>query len=91
MFDFNAFTQTEEPEQAPTKTLLDYALDCVRRGWFVFPCYPRKKAPAGEVVPGGFKDASNDEATIRSWWARNPNYNPAIDLGRSNLVVYDFD
>jgi hypothetical protein len=71
--------------------LVDIALMCLKRGWFVFPCYPRSKAPAGEVVPHGWKEASNDEAQIRAWWARNPNYNPAIALEQSGLVVYDFD
>jgi hypothetical protein len=77
--------------EAPEPTLLDYALDCVRRGWYVFPCYPRSKAPAGEVVPHGVNEATNDEAVVREWWERNPSYNPAIALGPSNLVVYDFD
>jgi hypothetical protein len=93
--DLSDFGSSEPPEAAnpitTPKTLLECALDCVRRGWFVFPCYPRSKAPAGEVVPRGFYDSSNDEAQVRAWWARNPNYNIAIDLGRSNLVVYDFD
>jgi Bifunctional DNA primase/polymerase, N-terminal len=76
---------------AAEKSLLDYALDCIRRGWYVFPCYPGKKVPAGYLVPNGFKDASNDEAVIRGWWNSNPNLNPAIACGESNLVVYDFD
>ena len=79
------------PARVPPKSLLDYALDALHRGWFVLPCYPRKKTPAGEVVPHGVLDASNDEAVIRAWWAKNPNYNPAVALGPSNLVVFDFD
>jgi putative DNA primase/helicase len=82
---------TEECNAAPQKTLLEHARDCVRRGWFVFPCYPKLKLPAGEVVPHGVKDATNDENQLRAWWDKNPNYNPAIALGPSNLVVYDFD
>src|ERR1017187_8894175 len=73
------------------KKIFDYALDCLRRGWFVFPCYPKSKAPAGKVVPRGVKDASNDESRICEWWYIDPNVNPAIALGPSNLVVYDFD
>ncbi|MFZ0232408.1 MAG: bifunctional DNA primase/polymerase [Candidatus Acidiferrales bacterium] len=71
-----------------TKTLLDYALGAVHRGWYVFPCWPKSKAPATEH---GYKDSSNDEAQIRAWWTQNPIYNIGIDLGRSNLVVFDFD
>ena len=88
-------TQAKDPvkenKTAPEKTLLEHALDCVRRGWFVFPCYPGVKAPAGDVVPHGVNQATNDESVIRGWWEKNPNYNPAIALGPSNLVVYDFD
>ena len=73
------------------KKIFDSALDCLRRGWFVFPCYPKSKAPAGKVVPHGVKDASNDESRICEWWYIDPNVNPAIALGPSNLVVYDFD
>jgi hypothetical protein len=83
----------EEAERLETpapvqKTLLDYALDCIRRGWHVFPCKPNLKRPA---VTHGWKQATLDEAVVRGWWARNPNFNPAISLGPSNLVVYDFD
>jgi len=76
---------------AVTKTLLDYALDAVRRGWFVLPCYPRKKAPAGRLVPHGVDDASNDESVIRNWWTQMPDANPAIACGPSNLVIWDHD
>jgi len=68
--------------------MVEYALDCVRRGWYVFPCWPKKKNPA---TKNGVNDASNDEKQVRKWWATNPNFNPAIALGLSNLVVYDFD
>ena len=82
---------TPIPAAEETKSLLDYALDAQRRGWFVLPCYPRTKVPAGRVVPHGVDMASNDEAQIRAWWAVDPNFNPAIALGPSNLVVFDFD
>jgi len=84
----HVFTAEADPA---SKTLLECALDCVRRGWFVLPCHPRKKLPAGDVVPHGVLDASNDEGVVRQWWAANPDYNPAIALGPSNLVVFDFD
>ncbi len=41
-------------------TLLDVALDCVHRGWYVFPCVPRTKRPLGGLVPQGVLDASKD-------------------------------
>lgn len=74
--------------RATKKTLLDYALDCIRRGWYVFPCAPRLKTPA---TGHGWKDATLDEAIVRAWWTENPNFNPAIALGPSGLVVYDYD
>jgi len=82
---------TPTPVVEEAKSLLDYALDAQRRGWFVLPCYPRTKVPAGRVVPHGVDMASNDEAQIRAWWDVDPNFNPAIALGPSNLVVFDYD
>jgi hypothetical protein len=70
------------------RTPQDWAICWVRKNYFIFPCLPKSKAPATEH---GFKDASNDEKVVRAWWKQNPNYNPAISLGPSNLVVRDFD
>jgi len=69
-------------------TLLDVALDCVRRGWYVFPCKPQSKRP---MTLHGFKDATLDEATIRAWWEKTPDANPAISTGPSKLLVVDND
>lgn len=71
-----------------TKSLLESALECVSRGWWIFPCVPRGKAPA---TSNGVLDASNDPMKIREWWTKNPDYNPAVALGPSNLVVRDYD
>jgi putative DNA primase/helicase len=76
-------------KRAPvTKSLLDWALEHVSRGWFVFPCVPRGKEPA---TANGVLDASNDPSVIKAWWAKNPDFNPAIALGPSNLTVCDYD
>ena len=72
-------------------TLLNVALDCVSRGWFVFPCVPRTKRPLGGLVPNGVLDASNDEAQIRTWWIAKPDANVAIACGPSGLSVLDCD
>jgi hypothetical protein len=72
-------------------TILEWALWCAARQWFVFPCDPIGKEPAGELVPNGVLDATTDEAVIRSWFAKNPNLNYGVALGPSNLVVWDYD
>lgn len=69
-------------------TLLDVALDCARRGWYVFPCWPHSKRP---MTAHGFKDASNNEADIRQWWKNQPDANVAIATGPSKLLVVDVD
>jgi len=71
--------------------LVDVALNCVRRGWYVFPCVPRTKRPLGGLVPNGVLDASNDEVKVRKWWAAKPDANVAIACGPSGLSVVDCD
>src|SRR5258708_16360032 len=72
-------------------TLLDHALAALARGFHIFPCKPRSKHPAGEVVPNGVKDATHSEAQVRSWWERNADYNIGVALGPSNITVLDLD
>ena len=72
-------------------SMLIVSLDCIRRGWFVFPCVPKTKRPLGGLVPNGVLDASNDEAQIRAWWAAKPDANVAIACGPSGLSVVDCD
>lgn len=66
---------------------LENALVALHRGFQVFPCYPRTKKPAGEIVPNGVKQATTDERQVRIWWAYNPDYNPAVTGG----VIVDCD
>jgi Bifunctional DNA primase/polymerase, N-terminal/AAA domain len=69
-------------------TMLQIALDCIKRGWYVFPCFPRSKKPA---TNNGFKSATLDEDTVRSWWDHEPLYNVAVATGPSGLCVVDVD
>lgn len=71
--------------------MLEIALDCIRRGWYVFPCVPRDKRPLAGLAPRGFLDASNDEGIIRRWWAAKPDANVGIATGASGLLVVDVD
>jgi hypothetical protein len=73
------------------KSLLDWSLGALARGFYVFPCKPRSKQPNGVLVPQGVKEASNSEQQIRKWWAIEPEGNPAIALGPSNVTVLDVD
>jgi len=69
-------------------TFLEIALDCIRRGWWVFPCKPRSKEPA---VHGGFYAATLAEDQVRAWWTEWPDANVAIATGASGLTVLDCD
>ena len=68
--------------------MLDVALNCISRGWYVFPCIPKTKQPA---TKDGFKSATLDGAKIREWWGKNPQFNVAIACGASDLCVVDCD
>lgn len=44
------------------------------------------------ATPHGLKDATTDEAQIKTWWSKNPMWNVAIATGEgSNLIVIDVD
>lgn len=64
------------------------ALALARSGLWVLPCRPKDKQPA---TRHGLKDARSDARAVERWWAREPDYNPAVDCGRSRLVVLDAD
>ena len=68
--------------------LLSAALRYAARGWAVFPCQPRGKAPA---TAHGVHDATCDPAQIRRWWTRLPEANIGLACGPSGLVVMDLD
>lgn len=51
----------------------------------------KSKLPDAELCPNGFKSSTNDVQQVCEWWAKKPNANVGIDLGRSNLTVLDFD
>jgi hypothetical protein len=72
---------------AASNPLLSEALRLTRLGYAIFPCRPGRKEPA---TPHGVLDATTDEATIRTWWARWPSANLALATGRG-LVVIDVD
>lgn len=65
------------------------ALAYASRGWPIFPCRRRGKEP---LTRHGFRDATCDPATIRTWWQRWPDANIGMPAGQaSGVVVLDVD
>jgi Bifunctional DNA primase/polymerase, N-terminal/AAA domain len=83
-------------------TILEAALDHVRRGFKVFPVFPVRhgecacprraacedagKHPIGRFAPHGRNDATGDEATIRRWWTDWRDANIGIATGTESGV-----
>ena len=94
--------QTVNTNGVPQPDMRAAALAYAAKGWPVFPCeYPtaegcscKLKAACGDIGKHpatwhGFKDATTDEATIRSWWRKTPRAN--IGLWCRDFVVLDVD
>ena len=86
----------QPPDRVSDPSPLDRALECVARGWYVFPIAPNGKEPhpmledeGGER--GGHYHATLDIETIKRWWGRDPNANIGISLEPSGLVALDVD
>lgn len=72
------------------RSLRDYALEYMERGWSVIPVCPRSKVPA--VKWERYQKERATEARIILWWTENPNYNVGIITGRvSGILVVDVD
>jgi len=69
--------------------LHEAALRYAGRGWPVFPCRERSKAPR---TAHGVLDATTDRATVERWWTKAPEANVAFATGSaSGVVVLDVD
>jgi hypothetical protein len=70
-------------------SMLEAALNYAKSGLYIFPCDPKTKKP---LTPHGFKDASREEAQIRTWWMAHPNGMIGMPTGEINgLFVSDID
>src|SRR5262249_47469545 len=83
------------------------ALSHARRGWPIFPLWPRDgnkctcgdpdcknqgKHPIGHLVHNGFKNATTDEETITHWWREYPDAGIGMPTGAgSGIDVLDID
>lgn len=69
--------------------LLAAALEYAEQGMPVFPCNPATKQP---LTGGGFKNATTDDDTIRSWWSAHPDAMIGIPTGSAcRAWVLDID
>lgn len=90
-------TVCDTPYTGPmSRDLLLAAEHYAALGLPVLPLEVGGKAPAGRLVPHGFKDATTDLATIRAWWAAVPDANVGIATGHplpggGVLAVLDVD
>jgi len=69
--------------------MLAAALDFAEKGIPVFPASAKTKKP---LTPNGFKDATTDEAQIRTWWTKWPKAMIGVPMGsRSRRWLFDVD
>lgn len=79
---------------ASSEPMLGFALNYAALGWPVFPCNPSPLKGIGKrpLTPRGFKDATTDEAQIRSWWDRWSDALIGVPMGpRSGVFAVDPD
>lgn len=67
--------------------LLLAALEYIKRGWPVFPLWPREKTP---LTKQGFKNASTDRNVVLAWWSQWPDANIGVATGHG-FDVLDID
>ena len=68
-------------------TLLEAALDYIRRGWAVLPLEPGGKRPLGGLVAHGLKDANTSPEQIQTWWEKEPWANVGLVTGIAFDVI----
>jgi hypothetical protein len=75
--------------EATPNPILAAALALAEKGVPVFPCCPRNKKP---LTTNGFKDASTNPGTIRTWWCGHPNAMIGMPTGKiTGVFALDVD
>ncbi len=67
------------------------ALGYAERSLKVMPVHPGNKQPLGRLARHGYRSASANLDTVRSWWREEPDANVAIAAAPSGLLVIDAD
>lgn len=84
-----AQTATRAPESQGKATMLEAAQKWARRGYPVFPCDQKTKAP---LTGNGFKDASTNLDQVSRWWKAHPLAMIGLPTGKvSGLWAVDLD
>lgn len=77
-------------EGAGNRSMLDWALWYLRKGFCVIPCHPKTKEPIPKWREYGKERPT--EKQVRAWWTENTDANIAIILGQvSNLITLEID
>jgi putative DNA primase/helicase len=83
----NANNAPPRQEQRKLSALGEAALEYARRGWPIFPLWPRAKEP---ITKHGFKEATTDATQVRQWWSNHPRANIGLACP-PNFLVLDVD
>ena len=70
--------------------MLSAAQELAERGWRVFPCQPKGLKAKAPLLQHGHLDATDDLATITSWWTRWPHAMIGAPVPEA-LLVLDID
>lgn len=83
--DSRQLPASDQKQHAPTSNL-EAALQLAQAGIFVFPSNAEKRP-----LVKWLDESTTDLNKIKAWWRQFPNALPAIDVGKSGLVVIDAD
>ncbi|WP_370931000.1 bifunctional DNA primase/polymerase [Bartonella sp. DGB1] len=68
------------------------AVTLAKAGYYIFPCRGKGKRAKAPLLKQSWRAISTlDLEQIKLWWDNYPDAIPAIDLGKSNLIVLDAD